>query len=106
MPAELGDSTTPLGQRISVWLWPQGVRSVNSITEKPDSQTNNFLKTVSVRCGREPAPQSTLDGRPFGVIAAIRELLAGHVIHKVPFLITPIIRNGTFRVQVGSAHLH
>ena len=63
-----------------------------------DAATNDSL-------GREPALQSTLDGRPFGVIV-LREWLTGHVIHKVSFLITAIIRNGTFRVQVGSAHLH
>jgi len=41
---------------------------------------------------------STLDGRPFGVVAALRERLAGHVTHQVSFLITTIIRNDTFRV--------
>ena len=55
---------------------------------------------------REPALQIILDGRPLGVIVALRERLAGHVIYQVSFLITVIIRNGTFRVQVGGAHLH
>lgn len=65
-----------------------------------------FQKIAKVGNGRESALKSTLNGRPFGVIAALRERLAGHVIYQVPFLITPIIRNGTFCVQVGGAHLH